>query len=113
MSEVMFTGDTTRLIAQLNGSSLFSGNQPNPHPGYTGNYRQNTAMWSMQINTSGTGIQIDIDRWNPNWGAVPAGGHVVDVLQGVIGRTDTNQSSVRSALIGRGIYVGKPCTGEQ
>src|SRR2546427_647183 len=48
MSEVVFSGDTTRLIAQLNGSSLFSGNQPFAHEGYPGNYRQNTAMWARQ-----------------------------------------------------------------
>jgi len=115
MSELILMGDPTNLIASM--GSNFSGNQANPHPGYDGNYRQNTARWSMQINTSSNpnslGAQIDIDPWNPNWGLASLIGHGVDVLQGRFGRTDTNQASVARALERRGISVGQPCTGGQ
>ena len=61
-TEVNLTGDTTALVAWLNSSSLFTSQAQDPmvgqpHQDYTGNYRQNTTMWSMQINTSTTGAQ--------------------------------------------------------
>ena len=65
-TEVNFTGDTTALVNWLNNSSAFTSQAQDPmvgppHPGYTGNYRQNTTTWSMQINTNAAGAQIDID----------------------------------------------------
>jgi hypothetical protein len=85
-----------------------------PHPGYTGNFRQNTLTWSMQINTnivSGT-VQIDIDPYNPSGGLAGLIGHgLFQVLPNHINGTDTNYVKAANALQKRGINVGSPCTG--
>jgi hypothetical protein len=81
--------------------------------GNLGNYRQNGAMWSMQVNVNAGGAQIDIDQWNPNWGLVPLGGHLYNVAQHHFGKTDTNQTSVANALSNRNVGVTKGCTGGQ
>jgi hypothetical protein len=84
-----------------------------PHAGFTGNYRHNTLMWAMQVNTNvATGAgQIDIDLFNPSYelaGLIGPGGQVgVNTLTG----GDTNPFRARGALQKRGISVLGPCTG--
>jgi hypothetical protein len=76
-----------------------------PHAGFTGNFRQNVAKWSMQINTNPqTGaVQIDIDESNPNSAAAPA--HWLDVMRHNATHTDTAYNKVAAALAKRGVKV--------
>jgi hypothetical protein len=118
-SEVVLTGDLTGLIQSLGNnftSNAQSGLVGRPHklPGgsgrFTGNYRQNTPFWGLQVNTgtlNGTGIaEIDIDQFNPNGGLLPLIGHGVQVGVHKITSRDTNPFSVANAL-----GLGSPCTG--
>ena len=81
-------------------SSLMVGS---PHSGFTGNFRQNTPTWSMQINTNASGAQIDIDPYNPNSGAFL--GHWWDVARNKLTGGDTNYANAASALGKRGVTV--------
>jgi RHS repeat-associated protein len=122
-TEVNFGGDTAALTQWLDGTSSgftcqsatvcpnWSAFVGSPHPGYTGNYRQNGPMWSMQINTNATGAQIDIDPFNPAGGPTGLLGHAGQVGLHRITNGDTNPFSVRNALNKRGINTGAPCTG--
>jgi hypothetical protein len=76
-----------------------------PHSGYTGNFRQNVAQWSMQINTNvQTGaVQIDVDPFNPN--SLVAPGHWFDVFRNKVTHSDTAYKNVAAALAKRGIKV--------
>ena len=120
-SEVVFSGSQQTMqnfvIPQSSSFSqpnTFSCNLPLTHNGYTNNCRQNTVMWSMQINTNATGLEIDIDRWNPNAGALPFFPHFFwdDLVNGHLRNRDTNQNRVAGILDGKGIDVPR-CTGGQ
>jgi hypothetical protein len=108
--------DTTRLIDLLNspGSGFVSKGWDvgRPHEGYTGNFRQDVLTWSMQINTRGNGIQIDIDPVNPAFGLAGLIGHgLFQVLGNKIRGTDTNPFKMANALGAKGVNVGVGCTG--
>jgi RHS repeat-associated protein len=68
-------GNVADLVGQMGSNFTSQAQDPlvgSPHSGYTGNYRQNSLTWSMQINTNivaGT-VQIDIDPYNPSFGCV-------------------------------------------
>jgi RHS repeat-associated protein len=116
-TELNLSGSTTALIDWLNNSGAFTSEAQDwmvgaPHQGYTGNYRQNVTTWSMQINTSSTGAQIDIDPFNPSDGLAGLALHgIVQWLPNRIIGGDTNPFATRSALAKRGVNVGAPCTG--
>jgi len=117
-TEVNFTGNTANLVKWLDTSGVFTSNQQDPlvgapHAGYTGNYRQNTLTWSMQINTNGGGAQIDIDPYNPAYGLAGLLGHgLFQVIPNLLTGGDTNPFRTRSALQqGQRANMGAPCTG--
>src|SRR5271157_4886697 len=77
-------GNINALISSLGSNFTSQAQDPlvgTPHPGYMGNYRQNTVTWSMQVNTGvdpTTGqaiVQIDIDPYNPASGLAGLLGH--------------------------------------
>ena len=121
MSEVILTGDPSSLRTSIAASNftcdtLFVGK---PHHGYDHNCRENTASWSMQVNTNANpangplGASIDIDHFNPNggWGPIKIGTaalHLGEAGWDHFRKTDTNQSSVANAL-----GVELRCTGGQ
>lgn len=82
------------------------------HEGYDGNYRQNVLRWSMQINTSRIGAQIDIDPFNPAAGLAGLFAHFFgSVLPNHLADQDTDPFTISRALGKRGVNVGAPCTG--
>jgi RHS repeat-associated protein len=72
-----------------------------------GNWRQNTAAWSMQITAAPNGnIQIDIDPFNPNYGLAPFIGHVFgQVLPNWLSGGDTNYQAAANVLARRGVVT--------
>jgi RHS repeat-associated protein len=106
------TAAVTNLQGSLQGFSSWASNPfvGSPHPGFTGNFRQNKFFDSMQINTNlnnGT-AQIDIDPFNPaglfGIGAIPH--YVGQVLPNQISGGDTDYSKVANWLqVHRGIFV--------
>ena len=110
-------GSVADLVSQMGNNFTSQAQDPlvgAPHSGYTGNYRQNTLTWSMQINTNivaGT-VQIDIDPYNPSGGLAGLLGHgLLQVLPNHITGADTNYVKAANALQNRGVNVGSPCTG--
>ena len=112
------TADTSAVgrafVTALGGNGQYTSNRDNPfvgrvHQGYQLNYRQNVTQYSMQINatTFGGQLEVDIDYYNPaTWGGLLA--HLDEIDQNSAGAR-TDPFVVMDGLRKRGVALGHNC----
>jgi RHS repeat-associated protein len=107
--------NTREFLGTLEGNANFVSRATDPlvgapHEGYSHNFRQGVARYSMQINVSETSIEIDIDLYNPAMGLAPLVGHgVLEVLPNSVLNSRTNPYQVGAGLRDRGVNLGHDC----
>jgi RHS repeat-associated protein len=106
--------DTEEFLGALQGNANFVSSKTDPmvgpvHAGYTHNFRQAVARYSMQINVSATSVEIDIDLYNPAMGLAPLVGHGAEVLTNSVFNARTNPYQVGAGLRERGVNLGHNC----
>lgn len=108
---MFLTGITDDITSALSTNSQFTDKYTGkPHPPMLNNFRQEVAMYGLQIGTGDDIVEIDIDIFVPTFGVGPLIAHALEVFfNDVVRRQSNNPASVAQGLRKRGIDPGHQC----